>query len=105
MQKDKRELKKNAFLGMREAGQTYYDIRRVLGVSERTLYNWNNEADNEQFQGEQQQAVVVSEREQQLQNQLNELSEHLDRLSNSYTRLWNQVHLQRSYRWPVQNNG
>jgi len=97
MQKDNRELKKNAFQSLREQGHTYDDIKRILGCSERTLYNWSSEADDEQFQGEQQQTVEVSEREQQLQNQINELSEHIDNLSNSYTRLWNQVHLQQKY--------
>ena len=97
MQKDNRELKQNAFTEMREAGHTYDDIKRILGVSERTLYRWSNEIDDEQFEGEQQQTIAVSEREQQLQNQLNEMNEHIDRLSNSYTNLWNQLHIRQKY--------
>jgi len=97
MQKDSRELKKSAFQSLREQGHTYDDIKRILGVSERTLYNWAAEFDDEQFHGEQQQTVEVSEREQVLQNQINELKEHLDRLSEYYTRLWNQVHIRQKY--------
>ena len=97
MQKDNRELKKSAFQSLREQGQTYDEIKRVLGVSERTLYNWSNEFDDEQFEGEQKQDIVVSEREQVLQNQINELKEHLDNLSRYYTNLWNQVHIRQKY--------
>ena len=95
MKRDNTESKKNAFRELKDLGYTNDEIRRALGCSERTLYRWANEDEDESYEKEVEQKTV--ENEQKLQNEINELKEHMERLSQSYANLWNQVHLQQKY--------
>lgn len=95
MKRDNTESKKNVFRELKDLGYTNDEIRRALGCSERTLYRWANEEEDEAYEKEVEQKTV--ENEQKLQNEVNELREHVERLSEYYTRLWNQVHLRQKY--------
>jgi len=96
LQKDNRDLKKSAFTELRNQNYTFDEIRRVLGVSERTLYLWQNEIDDEQYHEETKQNTEISEHEQHLQKQIDELTEQLEQLSHYYGRLWRQFHLKQN---------
>lgn len=50
MQENIRELKKRTFLELKDEGYTFDEIKKVLGVSERTLFNWQNEESDENYQ-------------------------------------------------------
>lgn len=95
MKRDNTECKKNAFKELKDLGHTNDEIRRALGCSERTLYRWAVEDEDEAYEKEVEQKT--GENEQKLQNEINELKEHMERLSQSYTNLWNHVHLQQKY--------
>ncbi|GAH99794.1 unnamed protein product, partial [marine sediment metagenome] len=85
MKRDNTESKKNAFRELRDLGYTNDEIRRALGCSERTLYRWANEDEDEAYEKEVEQKTNENELKQQ--NEINDLKEHLDNLSQSYTNL------------------
>ena len=91
MKRDNTESKKNAFRELKDLGYTNDEIRRALGCSERTLYRWATEDEDEAYEKEVEQKKGDSE--QKLQNEVNELREHVERLGQSYTNLWNHAHL------------
>lgn len=90
MQHDRTDLKKNAFITLRDSGHTFDEIRRALNCSERTLYLWQNQIDDVDYQKEIEQET--EEKEQGQQKEIEELKEHLDNLSRFYNNLWRQVH-------------
>lgn len=92
MKRDNTESKKSAFRELRELGYVNDEIRRALGCSERTLYRWAAEDEDESYQKETEQKI--DEKEQVMRKEIDELKEHIERLSQYYTNLWNQAHLQ-----------
>jgi len=91
MQHNQTDIKKNAFVALRDAGHTFDEIRRALNCSERTLYLWQNQIEDVEYQKETEQQAEEST-EQKLQKQINEQAEHIENLSRYYTNLWKEMH-------------
>ncbi len=95
--KDTRDIKKTAFLELRDLGHTFAEIKKILNVSPRTLYYWQNEqADTE--------PVGVPPEDTVTKNEFEDLQNQVDNLSTYYQNLWKDITCPRQETQPMLND-